>query len=41
MADIFFRNDIVIPKMVIHGESIGGITSGIGSNNDSKKMVDF
>ena len=41
MADRFFRNDIVIPKMVVHGEPIGGIKSGIGSKYVSKTMVDF
>ena len=41
MTDMFVRNDIVIPKMVVHGEPIGGINSGIGSKYVSKKMVDF
>ena len=41
MTDMFVRNDIVIPKMVVHGEPIGGIKSGIGSKYVSKKMVDF
>ena len=41
MTDMFVRNDVVIPKMVVHGEPIGGIKSGIGSKYVSKKIVDF
>ena len=41
MTDMFVRNDIVnyiiIPKMVVHGEPIGGIKFGIGSKYVSKK----